>query len=78
MQCLERGEGGEGKNTHSKGYGMGIGKTETRVSCPLLKRQKLKMKTRKDKSPDSIMMYIAPSNLVFEVEANQRKGTERG
>lgn len=77
MQCLERGEGGEGKSTHSIGYGMGIGKTESRVSCSLLKRQKLKMKTRKDSTPDNIMMCISVKSDLG-VENNQRKGTERG
>ena len=77
MQCLERGEGGEGKNTHSIGYKLGTGKPESRVSCPLLKRQKLKMKTRKDSTPDNIMMCISVKSDLG-VENNQRKGTERG
>ena len=42
--------------THSRGYKIGVWRGESGVSCPLLKRLKLKRKTTKDRRPDNIML----------------------
>jgi hypothetical protein len=57
-------------------YSIGYG-TDSGVSCPLLNRQKLKTKTRKDKSPGSIMIDVSVKSGVA-VGNNEQKECKGG
>jgi hypothetical protein len=50
------GKNKKSKTTHPK-ISVSIA-VAPRVSCPLLKRQKVKRKTRKDRRPDKSIMYV--------------------